>query len=73
MERTAKEEQVGGSHYKSLVIQPVDFCQKNQLNYCESNVIKYVTRHRAKNGVEDLQKAKHYINLLLEIEYKNEN
>jgi len=73
MERTAKEEQVGGNHYKSLIIQPVDFCQRNELNYCESNVIKYVTRHRTKNGVEDLLKAKHYINLLLEIEYNNEN
>jgi hypothetical protein len=73
MAESAKEKQVGGNHYKSLVIQPVDFCQRNELNYCESNVIKYVTRHRTKNGVEDLLKAKHYINLLLEIEYNNEN
>ena len=73
MEQSAKEKQIGGRHYKSLPIQPVDFCQKNQLNYCESNIIKYVTRHKTKNGIEDLLKAKHYINLLIEIEYKHEN
>ena len=72
MGESAKEKQIGGDHYKNLKIQPVDFCQINQLNYCESNIIKYVTRHKSKNGAEDLQKAKHYINLLLDIEY-NEN
>lgn len=61
--------QVGGSHYKGFAIQPVEFCQRNELNYCESNIIKYVCRHRAKNGRQDLEKAIHYIHLLLEIEY----
>ena len=61
--------QVGGDHYKDLPIQPVFFCQRNKLNYCESNVIKYVTRHGSKNGVEDLRKARHYIDLLIQLEY----
>lgn len=61
--------QVGGDHYRKLAIQPVEFCQRNQLGYCESAVIKYVTRHREKNGVEDIDKAIHYLQLLKEIEY----
>ena len=65
----ALDKQEAGSHYKDLPIQPVEFCQKNQLNYCESNVIKYVIRHKDKNGLEDLKKAKHYIEMLMEMEY----
>ncbi len=64
--------QVGGAHYKSMPIQVVEFCQKNSLNYCESNVVKYICRHKSKNGIEDLKKAKHYIELLMEIEYGEE-
>ena len=63
------QSQVGGDHYRKLAIQPVEFCQRNQLGYCESAVIKYVTRHREKNGVEDINKAIHYLQLLKEIEY----
>lgn len=61
--------QIGGDHYKNMAIQPTEFCQKNELNWCESNVIKYVCRHRNKNGLQDLEKAKHYIDLLIEFEY----
>ena len=61
--------QQGGSHYKRYKIQPVEFCQKNNLPYCESNVIKYVVRHRDKNGLEDLKKAKHYLELIAQLEY----
>lgn len=61
--------QVGGSHYKKFAIQPVEFCQRNGLGYCESAVVKYVSRHREKNGREDIEKAIHYLQLLLEIEY----
>ena len=61
--------QEGGDHYKNLVIQPIEYCQKNGLNYCESNVIKYVTRHRSKAGAEDIRKAIHNLQLLLEMEY----
>jgi hypothetical protein len=66
----ALETQVGGDHYK-LPIQPVEYCQINSLNYCESNAVKYVTRHGKKNGRQDLEKAIHYIQLLIELEYPN--
>lgn len=66
---TALGSQVGGSHYKDKPIQPVVFCQKNGLNYCESAAIKYISRHKEKGGREDIEKAIHYLNLLLEIEY----
>lgn len=55
--------QVGGQHYKGMPIQPVEFCERNQLPYCMANVIKYVSRHRAKHGREDLEKAIHYCDL----------
>lgn len=61
--------QIGGGHYKDLAIQPIEYCQRNRLNYCESNVVKYVTRHREKGGAEDLQKAIHNLELLLQLEY----
>lgn len=64
----ALDTQVGGGHYKDYAIQPTVYCQVNKLNWCESNVVKYVTRWRDKNGLVDLQKAKHYIDLLIEIE-----
>lgn len=65
----ASDIQVGGDHYKSMSIQPSEFCQRNQLNWCESNAIKYVCRHRSKNGRQDVEKAIHYLQLLLEWEY----
>ena len=64
----ALDVQVGGDHYKSLAIQPVEYIHANKIGYVEGNVIKYVTRWRAKNGVADLEKAKHYIDLLIELE-----
>lgn len=65
----AKEIQVGGNHYKDLKIQPIEYIYANGLDYFEGNVIKYITRHRKKNGKQDLEKAKHYIDLLIELEY----
>ena len=62
--------QVGGDHYKKLAIQPAEYCQRNKLNFCESSVVKYVTRHRVKNGREDIEKAIHFLKLLIEIEYE---
>ena len=62
--------QVGGSHYKNLAIQPVEFIHANGIGYFEGNVIKYVTRWKKKNGMADLEKAKHYIELLMEQEKK---
>lgn len=61
--------QVGGSHYKDCAIQPVQFIEANGLGFCEGNVIKYVTRHAAKNGKADLEKARHYIDMLIELRY----
>lgn len=55
---------VGGTHYKSA-IQPVDYIEANNLDFFEGNVVKYVTRWRRKNGVEDLRKAQHYIEMLI--------
>lgn len=62
--------QEGGTHYVSLPIQPVEFIYKNKIGFLEGNVIKYVVRHKAKNGKEDLLKARHYIDMLLELEYE---
>jgi hypothetical protein len=65
---SALNTQVGGSHYKDLPIQPVEFIERNNLGFCAGNVIKYVCRYKNKNGIEDLKKAKHYLELLIEIE-----
>lgn len=62
--------QVGGSHYKNCIIQPVEYCEANRLGACESAVVKYITRWRDKGGLEDLNKIKHYVDLLIEIEQK---
>ena len=64
--------QIGGDHYQGFKIQPIDFVLQNDLNYCEGNVIKYISRHRHKNGKEDLYKAIHYIEMLIETEYEHE-
>jgi hypothetical protein len=63
--------QVAGNHYKDLPIQPVQYIHANALGYFEGNVIKYVSRWRKKNGIADLEKAKHYIELLIELETRN--
>ena len=60
--------QEGGSHYKALKIQPVEYIHANGLGYFEGNVIKYVTRWRDKAGVDDLKKARHYLDKLIELE-----
>lgn len=67
---SAKEEQVGGQHYKDMAIQPAEFITKNGIGYIEGSVIKYVCRWRKKNGIEDLKKARHFLDLLIELETK---
>jgi hypothetical protein len=62
--------QVGGDHYTNFEIQPGHFCQVNRIPHYEANVIKYVCRHRRKGGAEDIRKAIHYLEMLLEQEYK---
>lgn len=64
----ANARQVGGDHYASKAIQPWDYIIANQLGYLEGNVVKYVSRWRDKGGVQDLHKARHYLDKLLEIE-----
>ena len=61
--------QVGGNHYKQMVIQPIEYTMANNLNFCQGNIIKYVSRYKAKSGKADLEKAKHYIDLLIDLEY----
>ena len=70
---SALNKQPGGTHYKDMAIQPVEFIVHNNLGFCEGNVVKYVSRWRNKNGIQDLEKAKHYIELLIELESKDEN
>lgn len=65
----ASEQQIGGNHYKEFAIQPTEFIAKNNIGFIEGNVIKYVCRHKSKNGRQDIEKAIHYLNLLLEYEY----
>ena len=60
--------QVGGNHYADYAIQPLEFCVKNNIPFLEGNVIKYICRWRNKNGIQDLEKAKHYIEMLIELE-----
>jgi hypothetical protein len=69
--QSALDVQVAGNHYKDLAIQPVEYIHANGIGYFEGNVIKYVSRWRNKNGIKDLEKAKHYIELLIELETKN--
>lgn len=61
--------QEGGTHYSSMKIQPVEFIQANNLGYIEGACIKYLCRHRSKNGAEDIRKVIHYCELLLELDY----
>jgi len=63
--------QIGGNHYKDCKIQPTEFIYANGIPFIEGNIIKYIVRHRNKNGIEDLKKAKHYIDLLIQFEYEN--
>jgi len=67
---SALDKQIGGGHYKDMVIQPVEFITKNNLGFIEGCIIKYISRYKDKNGVEDLKKIKHYVDLLIEINYK---
>ena len=63
------EKQVGGNHYQTMKIQPAEFINKNQMKFAEGNAIKYICRHINKGGEQDLQKAKHYIDMIIERDY----
>jgi hypothetical protein len=62
--------QEAGAHYKDMRIQPVEYIHANGIGYFEGNVIKYVSRWRSKNGVEDLKKARHYLDLMIALEQR---
>ena len=66
--KSALDIQISGSHYKDMVIQPVEFIHRNKLSFIVGNVIKYVCRADKKGGATDLEKARHYIDLLIELE-----
>ena len=65
----ALRKQEGGNHYRNMKIQPVEFITANNLGFLEGNVVKYICRHHAKNGAEDIRKAIHYCELLLQTKY----
>lgn len=64
----ALNQQVGGDHYKTKAIQPIEYIHANNLNYSEGAIVKYISRWRDKNGIEDLEKIKHYVDLLIAME-----
>lgn len=65
------KKQVGGIHYEKMAIQPWEVIERASLDFWEGNVIKYVLRYRSKNGLEDLEKARHYLDYLIEREKKS--
>lgn len=69
---TALDTQIGGDHYKTMKIQPVEFITANNIPFLEGNVIKYVSRHASKNGLADIEKAIHYLELIKELRYKDQ-
>lgn len=66
---SALEVQIGGDHYKTMGIQPIEYIHANDLDYFQGNVVKYISRHKAKNGAEDVKKALHYCQLILKMQY----
>ncbi len=66
MELDALERQIGGEHYKTMAIQPITYIMANDLGWCEGNAIKYVTRFKQKGGRQDIEKAIHYLQILLD-------
>lgn len=63
------ETQVGGDHYRDMAIQPIEFIARNDIDFLAGNVIKYVCRHQSKNGAQDIRKAIHYCQLILQLQY----
>jgi hypothetical protein len=66
-----REAQIGGNHYKDMPIQPIEYIAVNGLSFLQGSVVKYVSRYKAKGGLQDLEKAKHCIDLMIEFEYGN--
>ena len=66
---SAYDKQIGGTHYRKMKIQPSAFINQNKLLFAEGNAIKYICRHTHKGGKEDLKKAIHYIEMIIERDY----
>ena len=66
------KQQTGGTHYQNLKITPIEYAMANKLDACQFSVVKYITRFRDKNGLEDLMKAKDFIDMLIASEYGNQ-
>ena len=63
------DKQEGGNHYKDCKIQPIEYITANNLDFMQGNIVKYATRHKNKNGAEDIKKIKHYCDLILKLQY----
>ena len=70
---SAYKKQVGGNHYRSMVVQPSEFINKNRLPFAEGSAIKYICRHAAKGKEQDIEKAIHYLEMILERYYEDRN
>lgn len=70
---SALQDQIGGGHYKDMAIQPAEYIYKNDIGFLEGGAIKYLSRWRKKNGIQDLKKAIHMIELLIELEQQKED
>ena len=68
---SALGKQIGGNHYTGLAIQPMQYSMANGLNACQHTAIKYITRYKDKNGKQDIEKAIHCLQMLIELEYPN--
>ena len=70
MTSKAYKKQVGGNHYQSMVMQPSEFINKNKLPFAEGSAIKYICRHAAKGKEQDIHKAIHYLEMILDRDYQ---
>ena len=71
MTSKAYKKQIGGSHYQNMVMQPSEFINKNKLPFAEGSAIKYICRHAAKGKEEDIHKAIHYLEMILDRDYQD--
>ena len=71
-ETSALATQQGGDHYRTMAIQPIEYITANSLDFLQGNVVKYISRHKNKNGAADIRKAIHYCQLILELQYKEQ-
>jgi len=70
---SAKDRQVNGNHYKAFSIQPVQFIVQNELGFLEGCIIKRLCRYQSKDGLDDLRKARHELDLLIEEQYPEDD